>query len=52
MTTQAQVITNNLVAPDNEGVGPQPQTNASTIASKIRDLRRMNPPTFRGTMVN
>ncbi|XP_027772362.1 uncharacterized protein LOC114076856 [Solanum pennellii] len=50
MTTQDQVVTNNVVAQVKLGVGPQP--NASTIASRIHDFMRMNSPTFHGTNMN
>ena len=50
MTTQDHMVNNHFVAQANQGVGPQP--NASTPDSKIRDLMRMNPPTFHGTKVD
>ena len=50
MKTQAQVVTNYVVAQVNLGNGPQP--NASTPVSRTRDFMRMNPFTFNGTNVD
>ena len=45
MTTQVQ----DIIEKSNRRVGPQVNPNASTLASRIRDLKRMNPTTYHGT---
>ena len=50
MRNQSEVVTNHVVAQDNLGDGPQP--NAITLACRIRDFMRMNPPIFYGAKVD
>ena len=50
MTTQAQVMNNNVVFQENLEVGPQ--SNDSTLVYRIRDFMRMNPPTLHVTNVD
>ena len=50
MTTQDHVVSNDVVAQANLGVGPQP--NTSTLFPRIRDFLKMNPPTFHVTKVD
>ena len=50
MMTQAQFVPNHVVNQTNLGVEPQP--NASSPASRIRDFTRINPSTFHVTKVD
>ena len=50
MTSQTQVMTNNVVLQENLEVGPQ--SNDSTLVYRIRDFMRMNPPTLHVTNVD
>ena len=47
---QSHVVNNHFVAQANQGGGLQP--HASTLASRIHNFMRMNPPTFHGTKVD
>uniref|UniRef100_M1DPA3 Gag-pol polyprotein n=1 Tax=Solanum tuberosum TaxID=4113 RepID=M1DPA3_SOLTU len=48
VTTQAQI----MVAQSNQEVRPRVEPNVSTMASRLRDFTRMNPPIFLGSKVN
>ena len=48
MTTQSQAI----VAQENREVAPCENQNASTMASRLRNFIRMNPPMFFGSKVD
>ena len=41
-----------MTAPANRGVGPRVQQNGNTIASFLRDIKRMNTEMFLGVKVN
>ena len=47
VTTQAQAITGQA----NREVVPRENQHVSTMASRLRDFTRMNPPTFYGSKV-
>ena len=49
MTAEDHVVNNHLVGQANQGYRPQP--NSSTTTCRIRNLMRMNPPTFHGSKV-
>lgn len=49
ITTQAQCLTTkaqSMKAQDNREVVPQGNKHVSNVASRLRDITRMNPPTF------
>ena len=52
MRTQGKIVLRHVASKSNIGVGPQPQPNASTPASRIQDFMRINPSTFHGTKVD
>ena len=54
-TTKSQEIASQakaMTAPANRGVGPRAQQNFNTIASFLRDIKRMNTEMFLGVKVN
>ena len=55
MTTQDQAINSQdqaMAAQAKREFGPRLNQNASTIASRLRDFTRINPPKFFGSKVN
>ena len=55
MTTKAQAATvqaQAMTAQANRGVVPRPHQQVTTMASRLRNFTRMNPPTFYGSMVD
>ena len=51
MTTQAQAITQAMMAQANREVVPRANQYGGTMASSLRCFTRMNPPTFYGSKV-
>ena len=48
----AQAITLLKMAQENREVVPRPHQQVNTMASRLRDFNRMNPPTFYGFKVD
>ena len=55
MTTQAQAVrvqAQALMDQANRDIAPRFHQQVNTVVSRLRDLSRMNPPTFYGSNVN